>query len=86
MFDVGSGELLVILVLALLLFGGKLPDVARNLGRAVAQLKAGFAETTRPLREAQRDVEREVAREAAEEGKRALPGPAGGTKRPEPDV
>ncbi len=61
MFDIGSGEMLVILVLALLLFGGSLPDVARNLGRSVGDLKRGFAEGTRPLREAHGEVEREVA-------------------------
>jgi len=61
MFDIGSGEMLVILVLALLLFGGSLPDVARNLGRSVGDLKRGFAEGTRPLREARDDVDREVA-------------------------
>ena len=61
MFDIGSGEMMVILVLALLLFGGRLPDVARNLGRSVGELKRGFSESTRPLRDARSDVEREVA-------------------------
>jgi len=60
-FDIGSGELMLILVLALLLFGGRLPDVARNLGRSVAELKRGFSDSTRPLRDAQADVEREIA-------------------------
>jgi sec-independent protein translocase protein TatA len=60
-FDIGSGELVLILVLALLLFGGRLPDVARNLGRSVAELKRGFSDSTRPLRDAQAEVEREIA-------------------------
>lgn len=62
MFDIGTGELMVILVAALLLFGGRLPEVARNLGRSVADLKRGFAESAKPLREAREEVEREIER------------------------
>ena len=86
MFDIGSGELLVILILALLLFGGRLPEVARNLGRSVAELKRGLAETTRPLRDVGNEIEREVRDATAEEKPRGLPGPDAGKPRPEPDV
>ena len=79
MFDIGSGELMVILVMALLLFGGSLPDVARKLGRSVAELKRGLADSTRPLREAQEDLERDV--EGAGE-KRKPGGPAGDEPKP----
>lgn len=75
MFDIGSGELLVILVVALMLFGGKLPDVARGLGKTLGDFKKGLTESTRPLREAGADVEREVA----EAGKD--PGPTPGKER-----
>jgi len=74
MFDIGSGEMLVILVLALLLFGGSLPDVARNLGRSVGELKRSFSENTRPFREAQNDVEREVAEIGEEKARPARHG------------
>ena len=38
-------ELLIILVIVLVLFGGaKLPELARNLGKAQRELKAGFRE------------------------------------------
>lgn len=41
--NVGTGELLVILVVAVLLFGAdRLPPLARNLGRALRSLKNGF--------------------------------------------
>jgi sec-independent protein translocase protein TatA len=59
-FDIGGGELLVILVVALMLFGGRLPDVARSLGRTVSDFKKGLSESTRPLREAGNDVRREM--------------------------
>lgn len=37
---VGSTELLVILVLALILFGGKkLPELAKNLGKGISEFK-----------------------------------------------
>ena len=71
MFDIGTGELLVILVLALLMFGGRLPEVARNLGKSVGELKRGFATTTRPLADARREVERGIE----EAGREDRPGP-----------
>lgn len=40
MFGIGPGELLVILILALIIFGpNKLPDLARTLGRTVKEFK-----------------------------------------------
>jgi sec-independent protein translocase protein TatA len=40
MFGIGGGELVFIIFIALMLFGAdKVPDVARTLGKAMAQLK-----------------------------------------------
>ncbi|WP_026413909.1 sec-independent translocase [Actinomadura oligospora] len=39
MFDVGLGEMVVLVVLALLIFGDKLPTVAGQAGRALRQLR-----------------------------------------------
>jgi sec-independent protein translocase protein TatA len=45
--NVGMGELLIILVIVLLLFGAKrLPDVAKGLGRSIKAFKEGMNETT----------------------------------------
>lgn len=39
MFDVGLGEALVLAVLALVIFGDKLPSVAQQAGRTLRQLR-----------------------------------------------
>ncbi|MBI4396004.1 MAG: twin-arginine translocase TatA/TatE family subunit [Elusimicrobia bacterium] len=45
--NIGYGELVIILVLALILFGAKrIPEVARSLGRAVNAFKSGLRDTT----------------------------------------
>lgn len=40
MFGIGGGELILILFIALMLFGSdKIPEIARTMGKAMAQLK-----------------------------------------------
>jgi Tat protein translocase TatB subunit len=62
MFGIGTWELIVILVLALILLGPqKLPEVARSLGRGLAKLRKSADEVRREM-----DLEglkREVLRE-----------------------
>ncbi len=45
MFGLGYQELLLILLIVLVLFGGsKLPDLARSLGSSVKEFKKGVSE------------------------------------------
>ena len=58
-FGIGTGELLLILVLALIIWGpGKLPEIARMLGK-----------TVRVLKKATFDLTAEVTKEIDEEKK-----------------
>lgn len=44
--NMSAGEWLIILALALLIFGSKrLPELARSLGKSVNELKRGLADT-----------------------------------------
>ncbi len=58
MFGIGLPELLVILAVALIVVGpDKLPDLAKNLARTLAQLKQGAEELKTELTEAAKPQE-----------------------------
>jgi sec-independent protein translocase protein TatA len=45
MFGMGAQELMIILVIVLVLFGGsKLPDLAKSLGKSMKEFKKGFGD------------------------------------------
>ncbi len=62
-FGMGAGEILLILVVALIIWGpGKIPEIARTLGR-----------TVRAFRKATSDLTTAVTKELSTEGKDHLP-------------
>jgi sec-independent protein translocase protein TatA len=50
MFGLGMAEVLVILAVGLLLFGNKLPQLARSLGSALVEFKKEASGLTEDLR------------------------------------
>ena len=43
MFGIGPPELIVVGMIALMLFGNRLPEVMRSLGRGVTEFKKGIS-------------------------------------------
>lgn len=59
MFDIGGGELLLIVFVVLLLFGPKkIPEIARTLGKGMSHLRRAQAEFQRSINEVSSDVDR----------------------------
>ena len=48
--ELGLGEIIFVLIVALLVYGGRLPEVAAAVGRSLAELKRGLRDTTDSLR------------------------------------
>jgi TatA/E family protein of Tat protein translocase len=71
MFGIGFQEMLIILVVVLIFFGPKrLPDLAKSLGKGIAEFKKASEEVKKGIDEAVREVEseEETAQETAPSG------------------
>ena len=44
MFGIGIWELLIVLGIALLIFGTRLPSIARSMGKSITEFKRGMHE------------------------------------------
>ena len=56
MFGLSPAQLMVVGVVAILLFGSKLPEVARSLGRQYRDLRRGLNDLQDQFRQAEREV------------------------------
>ena len=57
---VGTPELIIVGIIALLLFGRNLPNVARNAGKSFAEFKKGISGFQDEIHKASRDVEKTI--------------------------
>jgi sec-independent protein translocase protein TatA len=59
-FFLGHTEIIVILIIALLLFGTRLPKVARSLGQGIKEFKGGLHEVRSDVEKADEDPPRKA--------------------------
>jgi sec-independent protein translocase protein TatA len=60
-FNLGIGEVLIILVIVLLLFGAKrIPEIAGSLGKGINSFKRNLSDVDRSLRDAEPEFRREL--------------------------
>ena len=66
----GPVEIIVILVVALLIFGRRLPEIARNIGKSLTEFKKGIQEAKDTKDDLEKDV-RKIKDDIVDEAKDA---------------
>lgn len=60
MFGLGAVEVGIVGVVAVMLFGSRLPKVARQMGQSIVEFKRGFLEVDAECRKIEEKIEKEV--------------------------
>lgn len=60
MFGIGTFELVIIGSIAVMLFGGRLPKIARSVGQSIVEFKRGFLEVEQECKKIERAIEQKV--------------------------
>lgn len=60
MFGIGTVEMVMIGSIAVMLFGGRLPKVARSVGQSIVEFKRGFLEVEAECKEIEKVIENKV--------------------------
>jgi sec-independent protein translocase protein TatA len=71
--NIGPQEMIIVLVIAVLLFGKRLPEVGRSLGKSIVEFKKGLqgiqndvdSAVANPIREGMRKIEADINTAAA---------------------
>ncbi len=58
MFGIGPIEMCVVGCIAVMLFGGRLPKVARSVGQSIVEFKRGFLEVDAQCKALEKEIER----------------------------
>ena len=67
MFSPGPMQLIIVLLIALLLFGNRLPSVMRSLGKSVVEFKKGVNDVDSEVKGAQKDADEKAKKSDSSE-------------------
>jgi sec-independent protein translocase protein TatA len=65
----GGSEWIIILIIAVLIFGRRLPEIARSLGKSITAFKKGVKETENDINEVLEDADKVSEEQTQKENK-----------------